>query len=378
MRQLLWAVAAVGGMALLSAGAVYGFLAVRYGQFENVPPDHRYACTKITGVDSSEDLAVDWSRRQGFVAVRGSDSGIYRVALGEGLEVRNVTPPGLRVTPGGLSLYKGAGGSRRLFAVNHAGGRPGVAIFDISDEGSLMLVDQITADALYAPNDLVAVGPRQFYVTNSTRLHEQFASLWNKLRVLLDLDTTGDIVYFDGMRFHVAASGVRHPNGINVSPDGAWVYVSQTYSKRVAVFERDRSTNQLALQERIPVPGAADNIDVAPDGAIFVAALPHMLSNVAHVVDENPRRPPGQIVRLFPDRTPGHAARVWSDDGRLITTVTIGAPYARSGALFSYLIGSLSDRHMLSCTPRQHSDSGETNTETNTRLPRGLQRGDFR
>ncbi|QGZ94935.1 SMP-30/gluconolactonase/LRE family protein [Terricaulis silvestris] len=357
VSRMLWGAVVIGLTALLSLGGVEVFLAAKFGQFEHIPADTRFACQRISGMPPSAKAAVDWDLRRAFLPAANffdttadpRQNGIYLLDL-ETLVARNVTPADVTMKPLSASLYVGPDGSRRLFVLDVTADGPLVVIFDVDEAGGLSLVDRVGGPELFAADDLVAVGPRQFYYVNSSRM-TGFDSPQNRWRILLGLDASGTVLFYDGAQFQTLATEVTYPNGVAISPNGEEVYITQTYPMRVAIFDRDAATNGLTFREYVPVPGAPDKVFVAPDGAVFVTALPHMLSNLEYVLKPNQPRAPAQIVRLNPAGASPRVERVWSDDGQMITSVTSGAPYAHTNAGYSFLISGISDAYAMACAP---------------------------
>lgn len=325
------------------------WLALRYNQFQDFPRDTRYSCRKIVGIPNGEDIAVDWPRQQAFIS---SSDGTHLIDL-RTMKQTNVTPAHLRSSSAqhGLSLYNGADGGRSLFVVNHALGES-VRIFSVAPDGGLKLVEEIRGSGLRSPNDLVATGPRQFYVTNISALGaSRFATWLNMLKVVTGWDATGDVSYFDGRHFRTVATGLSYPNGINRSPDGSRFYVAETTGKRVSIFTLDPASRQLVRQGEIQVPGGPDNIDVTPSDELFVAAIPRLLHVLAHRFQYTRSPPPAQIVRVAHGGEKWKVDRIWTDDGGQIAAASVGAPYAKSGGGFHFIVGSFSDEPPLACRP---------------------------
>ena len=65
---------------------------------------------------------------------------------------------------------------------------------------------------------MVAVGPRQFYVTNYLKFHGP-GSILSKLETFAMLHL-GTVAYYDGKDSKIVLEGFLLANGINKSPDG--------------------------------------------------------------------------------------------------------------------------------------------------------------
>ncbi|KAI0242839.1 hypothetical protein LSAT2_010896 [Lamellibrachia satsuma] len=90
------------------------------------------------------------------------------------------------------------------------------------------------------PNDIVATGEDCFYFTNYYKcdfIVEFFRGL-----------SVGNVGLYDGRRGHILLAGISCPNGINTSPDGKYVYMSELGGKRLSVYIRE-SDNSLTLTQ---------------------------------------------------------------------------------------------------------------------------------
>jgi len=96
-----------------------------------------------------------------------------------------------------------------------AGQFKAIEIFLLQDD---LLVHQktVAAPALVSPNDLVAVGPDRFYVTNDHRYPGGFKRLVEEYT----RRSWSNVLFYNGSEFVEAASGLGYANGINVSANG--------------------------------------------------------------------------------------------------------------------------------------------------------------
>ncbi len=240
--------------------------------------------------------------------------------------------------PHGISLYIGEDGTQRLFVINHpvAGGHT-VEIFDIDDEWRLLHAETIAYPELSSPNDLVAVGPRQFYATNDSRYQ---SGLLQQLEAYFGLPLAS-VSYFDGETGRIAASGLIYANGINVSADGATLYVAEFLGRRVNVFERDAQTGRLTHRRAIPVRTGADNIEIDESGHLWIGAHPRVFDFLAHAGDENALAP-SHVVRVDPET--GQVVTVLYTHGEELSGSSVGAPFQ-----YQFVVGAVFDANVLIC-----------------------------
>lgn len=322
------------------------------GAFDNLQPRLVDQCRRVDVAPGTEDVEIDEATGQVFISTfdrRGWYAGddtdhapgaIYLLDLNDpALEPRKISGDAPDdFSPHGVSLWTAGNGERRLFVVNHrADGGEVMEFFDVEPDGGLFHTESISFDAMYSPNDVVAIGDRQFYATNDQR-HE--TGLMSALETYLTLPLT-DVVYFDGVSGAVAADGLVYANGINKSPDGANIYVAEVLKRRISVFERETSTGALSLKTRLPVNVAPDNIDVRPDGVLMVAGHPKIFDFVAHAEDAD-EFAPSLVVKM--DLNSMRRETVFASLNGEINGSSVGA--ATQDIL---IVGAVFDGHVMVC-----------------------------
>jgi arylesterase/paraoxonase len=343
----LSAVLVVGATAVVARALIMG------GMFAEVKPGFGGTCRTIGGVVGAEDMQID--RKDGLVFISTSDrradppskaDGIYALKLGDpaAMPVRLAgTSAGFH--PHGISLFRAADGTLTLMAVNHqSAARSSINIFTVKiadGVAKLSEIGDVESDKLISPNDLVAVGKEQFYVTND---HGSRTPLGVTLENYLMLPRA-DVLYFDGNVFKEVANGLVFANGINISPDGNRLYVAETTPHTVQTYTRDLFSGKLTPDVTFTLPAGPDNIDVDEKGDLWVAAHPKLFGVVAYHSD--PSKPsPSQIFRMpVKNGEPQEAQRIYTNLGEQIGAASVGA--AQNGHLF---IGSIFDPKILDCT----------------------------
>ena len=318
-------------------------------------PGFAGTCETLTGVTGAEDLQIDRQDRLVFVSATDRSAPAGHPAKLDGLYTLPLDRPEAGFTrlsgtphdfhPHGLSLYRGADGKLTLMVVNHqASGDQAVEIFDVAVTGGatkLTARGHIEGGELISPNDLVAVGPGQFYVTND---FGSTTSLGRTLEGYLLLPRS-NVVYFNGELFRPAITGLTGANGIALSSDGSHLYVAETLGRSVLSYRRDVFSGVLVYENSTLLPAAADNIDVARDGSLWVAGHPKIFALLDYVADRT-KPSPSEIFRLpVQAGVPQAATQVFADLGHQIGAASVGA--AMDGKLF---IGSPFDDKVLDCT----------------------------
>ena len=320
------------------------------GQFKTLDSHFSGECRPVAGVVGAEDITIHpesgiayisacdrWAAASGNPG-KGS---IFAYDLNKsGARPINLTPdadPDFQ--PHGISLYTDEAGPDVLFVINHQGGNHTIEIFLLQD-GRLTHRETVSGSALVSPNDLVAVGPQQFYATNDHRHTSGFK------RTVEDYGRRAwsNVVFYTGSGFVEAATGLGYANGINVSPDGKLLYVSTTVGQALHVFDRNPATNELALKEKIDLNTGLDNIEMDIKGRLYIAAHPKLLTFVKHAKDAAVPSP-SQVLRLEPRPGSGFiVTEIYLDGGAGISGSSVAAV---SGERM--LIGSVFESKFLDC-----------------------------
>ena len=321
-----------------------------FNHFSTVENRFAGVCSPVSGVAGPEDVQVDRAAGRVFVssldrrslanddATRGA---IYSIDPNDPLDAAGWTDrtggEPEQFQPQGLHLYA-EGDLRRLFVVN--GANNGIEIFDVAPNGDLTHVETLMERRLTSPNDVFAVGPRAFYVTNDT---ESGRDTWLAKWQFLARVGSGDLFYFGGTSWRLAASELRFANGVAVSEDGARVYVSETAGGALKIFDRDAETGALTVSRSASLPVAPDNITLDADGALWISGSPKPLAIAAHQRDARIRAP-SSVVRFIDDAEHSSAEPIFSDRGDLISAST-----SATRLNDKLVIGALMENKFLLC-----------------------------
>lgn len=317
------------------------------GRLNKLVPKLVDDCRKIEIFPGTEDVTIDPEFKAAFVSAddrRASSDG--RPVQG-GVYGFNIEEPDLVVKvsidapadfhPHGISIWRGETGERRLFAVNHAASGPAVEIFDLQADGMLKHLESVTFPEMRSPNDVLGVGPRQFYVTND---RGATSPLMQSVEAWLALPWSS-LAYFNGEKGSIAAKGLVYANGVNLSRDGRTIYVSETLGRRVARFDRDLATGSLKRNGAFRVRTNPDNIEVAGDGGIWVAGHPNIFAFLKHV-DDPGAVSPSEVIRI--NARTGESKAFFVDLSGALNASSVGAVWDKT-----LVVGSVFDGHVMVC-----------------------------
>ncbi|MEL7487207.1 MAG: SMP-30/gluconolactonase/LRE family protein [Pseudomonadota bacterium] len=342
----------------LTAAAIGAVLWTLYSfnHFSRVENDFSGVCAPVSGVPGPEDIHIDHAAGRAFVSsldrraltrgerVRGA---IYSVNLSDPLDasgwVDRTRGAPEAFQPAGLYYYRDAT-HRRLFAVNAA--NKSIEVFDVAADGDLTHLETLAERRLTAPNDIVAVGPRAFYVTNGGETDRD--SLMGRFEYWRRA-AAGGVLYFNGTAWRSAANGLRFADGVNVNADATRLYVAETAGKAVKEFVRDPDSGALTYLRETPLSFAPNNISVDVDGALWVAGAPKPLAVAAHRRIEDRTAPSAASrLRLAGEGAPATETEiepVFVDRGETISGATIAARFRDT-----LVIGAPMENKFLLCS----------------------------
>lgn len=326
---------------------ISSFLMRNTGQWDEINAPQRDNCRQITISPGTEDVTIDTSTNIVFISAddRRKDAldpsgknGIYAFDLADPSSIRLVSPNGFAdFHPHGMSLWSGDR-TKRLFVINHReDGENTVDVLTVGKNGALKLIKVISFDDMHSPNDIVAVGPDSFYITND---HGFRRGVMNKVESYLNLPLAS-VAYFSGQEGRKVIRGLTYANGINQSLDGSTIYVSETTPRTVTAYKRDIATGDLEEIQTFDVNLSPDNIDVDSDGNLWVAGHPNLLDFLAHAADASVDAP-SHALRLNPQTA--EMEDVYYNTGDEISASSVAAYH--QGML---IIGAVFDNHVVLC-----------------------------
>jgi arylesterase/paraoxonase len=336
----------------LVLGVVLGVLVLGVRERLGIDRDPRTArqaeCTVMPAPAGPEDLQID--ARTGMAVISATDR---RTPGARGdLWLLDAADPAARPVrlareapadfrPHGLGLVR-VGETLHAWVVNHPEGTHTVEAFEIDlDAGVARHTATVRGEALVSPNDVVAVDAARFYVTND---HGTAGGIARLTEDALGL-RLADVVHrgADG-RLEPVIETLSYANGVALSRDGTELVVAEVLPGTVSFADREPVTGAVERFLLVELDTGADNVDVAPDGSVWVAGHPKLLDFLSHASD--PEHPsPTEVWRIVRTNGSAEAELVWSDDG---TTFSGGSVAAAWDDVL--LVGGVFDPQLLRCT----------------------------
>ena len=345
---------------------------VSAGQCKTIESYSEFDCKPLEGFAGGEDIVIDRSTGTAFIsytdrraalAGQSFDSGILSYSLLES----NPTPRKLEIVTKqnestklskfalhdfsfrgfafhGIDVYTDSNQNKFLFAVNHesANQPAGYSVIEIFEykNNKLYHVETINDKELRNLNDVVAVGPRQFYATVDHGATSYFGQIFENYLQL----PISHVVYFDGQSTRKVAGGIAYANGIAVSNNT--VYVAGTVGQKIHVYDRNRKTGDLTKKKSIYLGTGVDNIDIDEQGVIWIGAHPKLLSFVEHSKHKSKLSPSEVITLTWQNDTNNYKPKtVYLNDGSQLSGLSVAAAY-RNRVMF----GTVFESKFLDCS----------------------------
>jgi arylesterase/paraoxonase len=205
------------------------------------------------------------------------------------LNVTNIYP---EFRPHGISLLKKYGKSY-LFAISHEFEENYVYCFEINRD-SLVSAKRFSNELFISPNDVVAIDTSTFYLTNDHGLSP------GKERDIKDylMDKNGYVVLFKNGNANKVSQDIAYANGINVSNDGKYLFVSSSTEATLFVYDNVPDGKPLKMLDKRKTYTALDNIEIDSEGNLYIGSHPQLLKFVAHAKGPE-NKSPSQILKII-------------------------------------------------------------------------------
>ena len=209
----------------------------------------------------------------GAVFVADWAGGVTRIAA-DGSQTRYLSKDSAEIRPNGIGLR--ADGS---FLLAHLGAETG-GVFQLDRDGALRpLLVEVDGAALPPSNYVLEDEKGRLWLTVSTRLMPRHLGYRTDV-------SDGFIVLLDSEGARIAADGLGYTNEIQFDAGGEWLYVNETFSRRLSRFRVD-AAGRLSDRETVAEFGAGtfpDGLTFDSEGALWITSI---VSN--------------RVIRLTPD-----------------------------------------------------------------------------
>jgi arylesterase / paraoxonase len=317
------------------------------GQFRQIQNQGFGSCNQRAEIPGAEDMEYSTSQKLIFVSSDNRPQKGEKDKPSGGIYVFSPenTAPALLVSPAlpfpfhphGLSLWE-EGGNTRLFVVNHRPEESTIEVFDWLG-GQLIHVRSYSHDVLITPNDILATGAEEFFVSHDHGSRSHFAQTIEHFSRF----GRGYLTRYDGTSFFVVDSGISFANGLALDRAKKILYLAAMLEKAVRVYDLSNLAEPKQIH-RIDLSAAPDNLSLGPDGTLWVAAHPRVLTLKSHSETHSYPSPSLVIKIKNPSSREAIPKEVMIDEGKIIPAASIALPAA--GKLY---LGAIYDPRVLVC-----------------------------
>jgi len=282
------------------------------GEFKSIQPHSDYQSIQVKCA-GPEDIDIDIDDGMAFIsssdrraAMRAeiSQGAIYGYSLlSEKPVLVNLTEDFKNeFHPHGISLFASPSGEHFLFVINMASDDPfsdtkagsTIEIFQYVS-GKLNHLETVKGSLISSPNDILGVGPRQFYFSNDSGATDRIGK---QVELYLQLPIS-NVVYYDGKEFIKAAENIALANGLAMGNDGKRLYVTSTVGRLIRVYDRDVTTGKLTMVKDLDLQTGVDNINADTEGNIWAGCIPKLVSYDMNRKDAT-KLAPSQVLKIKP------------------------------------------------------------------------------
>ena len=279
----------------------------------------------------AEDLTISYA--DSFAIVSATDRVVFPPEKEEegDLHLLDLSQPNLvlkRLTgafkgafaPHGISMYK-TDSLYTVAAINHTPEGHSIEIFEWSDY-HFTHIETLSDPSMISPNDLVMIDRNRFYFTNDHRHPDGLG------RFLEDYAgrAISKVVKYNGKTFREVAEGITYANGINYDASRQLLYVASPRKFLVKVYSRNED-NSLEFIEDIPCGTGVDNIEIDPEGHLWIGAHPNLLRFAAYAKGNKPTAPSEIIKVEYRGKGDYSVESLFTDDGNLMSGSSVAAPF---------------------------------------------------
>jgi len=335
-------------LVLLSLIAAYIFSIFHAtGYFRNIENFSRINILKKVNIPGVEDITISYS--DNFALLSSDDRAARRDGNPHqgGLYFLNLKDPkfspylisgqfGSVFNPHGISLFRIDSAVYKVFVVNHVNKIHSIEVFKLWGD-SLLHIETLKDDKMISPNDVVAVNENQFYFTND---HGYTSGMGVFLENYLGL-AVSNVIFFDGHDYIQMAEGIAYANGINYDPAIKQLYVASPRGFKIKTY-KVLEDFKLVNSTDILIETGVDNIEIDPDGNLWIGAHPNLLAFSAYAAGKREKAPSEVIKIIRKSQNDYSIEKILLDNGNLMSASSVSATFNDI-----VLIGNVMDNHFL-------------------------------
>lgn len=238
--------------------------------------------------------------------------------------------------PHGISLMQMDSTRHRLWVANHANGES-IEVFDFYNQDSLVHVQTLKNEMIYAINDIVGISDDAFYFTNDHYYRNGLGRLAEDYLGLAKCET----VYFDGSDYRVVDNSLSYANGINYDASRNLLFIASPRGFKINVYQR-LENGDLKYFDTIDCGTGVDNLEFDSQGNLWSGCHPNLMDFAVYAKGKKSKAPSEVIKIDYRDQGDYNVETTFLDDGTTVSATSVAAPYKNL-----ILVGNVMDDHFL-------------------------------
>jgi arylesterase/paraoxonase len=237
--------------------------------------------------------------------------------------------------PHGIYMMRLDSANYRIWAINHPSDNHTIEIFEFR-YGEFKHVATHSHDLIRSPNDIYATSADTYFFTNDHGTTSRLGLLAEDYMGL----ALSDVVYFDGRNYQIAAEGIAYANGIAGIKERNLLFVASPRAFLIKAYQM-KENGGLEFIEDIACNTGVDNIEITPDGSMWIGAHPNLLRFTSYAGGKT-ETSPSELIRVkYRKKGDYDVGSFFVNDGELVSASTIAIPYQNK-----IYIGNVMDDHL--------------------------------
>lgn len=319
------------------------------GVFHQIKPHFDGTETSIAGTIGAEDITTDLSTGIAYISAHNrrdfwkNEGMIFSCNLAaRQTTLKPIISEELpfKFRPHGISLLSLNDSTKYLFVVNHEEDVNSIIRFRLNGN-ELIFEKRFIHDQIKYPNDVLAISPESFYITND---HTIPVGLRRTLGDFI-IEKSGNVVFYKDGEAAQVTDGIAYANGINISPDNKILWVTSTTENKLFAYEHNQSFGPRKKIIDKYLYTAPDNIEVDKFGDLWIGCHPKLLKYLGHAKDAN-KHSPSEVIKISYQPDSKHKflqEEVYMNDGSAISGSSV-ASYFITDSSNVILVGSVFDK----------------------------------
>lgn len=318
-----WLIPLLAVLLIIGLFEVYTFLST--GFFREINNSKNYDVIAKVPLKGAEDLTIAYEDQFMIISQDDRAASLHGRKRSGGLYFLDLTKPpyepsllktSVPLYPHGISLFKLDSGLYQLLVINHYQ-KHSIEKFNLIGD-SLIHLYTFEDIAMISPNDVVHLDKERFYFTND----HGYTSKWGLLAENYLGLAASNVTFYDGKEYLSVATDIAYANGINISKDRKELLIASPRGFKLLYYDI-LADGLLTKSRSIDVGSGIDNIELDPDGNLWLGSHPNLLAFSAYAAGKKTMAP-SEVIYVSKE---GEVLSVYENDGSIMSATSVVASY---------------------------------------------------